>query len=116
VDALSWCVDAAALPFTQFTADVAAGTVPKFSLVVPKLCNDAHDCSIGTADTRLAANMPPLVASPAVQHDGLLIVVFDEAGCNALTGEAGSSIVGRSLGSGGSRCPLSGHWCYRMPM
>jgi acid phosphatase len=83
------------VPFTQFAADLAAGTLPNFSLVVPNLCNDAHDCSVATADAWLAAHMAPLVASPAFQQDGLLIVVFDEAGNDNTNG--GGRVVWTAL-------------------
>src|SRR5216110_2933058 len=39
------------VPFTQFATDLANGTLPDFSNIVPNLCNDAHDCSLSTADT-----------------------------------------------------------------
>ena len=68
------------VPFTQFATDLANGTLPAFSNIVPNLCNDAHDCSLGTADSWLQTNIAPLLASPVFQQDGLLIVVFDESG------------------------------------
>jgi acid phosphatase len=68
------------VPFTQFATDLANGTLPAFSNIVPDLCNDAHDCSLGTADSWLQTNIAPLLASPVFQQDGLLIVVFDESG------------------------------------
>jgi len=74
------------VPFTQFATDLASGTLPTFSNIVPNLCNDAHDCSLGTADSWLQANIAPLLASPMFQRDGLLIVVFDEAGGDSQLG------------------------------
>ncbi|HMC71159.1 MAG TPA: alkaline phosphatase family protein, partial [Mycobacteriales bacterium] len=68
------------VPFTQFRTDLANGTLPSFSNIVPNLCNDAHDCSLSTADNWLSANIAPLLASPVFQQDGLLIITFDEAG------------------------------------
>jgi len=68
------------VPFTQFATDLANGTLPHFSNIVPNLCNDAHDCSLGTADTWLKNNIDPLITSAAFQQDGLLIILFDEAG------------------------------------
>src|SRR5216117_2448837 len=68
------------VPFTQFTTDLANGTLPAFSNIVPNLCNDAHDCSLSTADSWLQTNIAPLLASPVFQQDGLLIITFDEAG------------------------------------
>jgi len=68
------------VPFTQFATDLANGTLPHFSNIVPNLCNDAHDCSLSTADTWLKNNIDPLIKSAMFQRDGLLIIVFDESG------------------------------------
>src|SRR5213082_532764 len=68
------------VPFTQFATDLANGTLPAFSNIVPDLCNDAHDCGLDVADSWLQTNIAPLIASPVFQQDGLLIIVFDEAG------------------------------------
>jgi phosphatidylinositol-3-phosphatase len=68
------------VPFTQFSADLAGHALPNYAFIVPNLCNDAHDCSLGTADAWLRANIDPLIRSADFQHDGLLIIVFDEAG------------------------------------
>src|SRR5213596_2549430 len=67
------------VPFTQFATDLANGTLPNYSFIVPNLCNDAHDCSLNTADSWLQTHIAPLVNNAAFQKDGLLIVVFDEA-------------------------------------
>jgi phosphatidylinositol-3-phosphatase len=68
------------VPFTQFATDLANGTLPDYSNIVPNLCNDAHDCSLATADTWLKTHIGPLLASATFQQDGLLIITFDEAG------------------------------------
>src|SRR6266513_1265346 len=68
------------VPFTQFAADLANNALPNYSFIVPNLCNDAHDCSLSTADTWLQTNIDPLVKSAQFQQDGLLIILFDEAG------------------------------------
>jgi acid phosphatase len=67
------------VPFTQFAPDLANGSLPDFSNIVPNLCNDAHDCSLGTADTWLRNNIAPILASATFQWDGLLIIAFDES-------------------------------------
>jgi len=67
------------VPFSQFTADRSAANLPDYSFIVPNLCDDAHDCSLGTADTWLKTNIDPLIQSAQFQKDGLLIIVFDEA-------------------------------------
>ena len=48
--------------------------------IVPNLCNDAHDCSLATADAWLQSNIDPLIKSALFQQDGLLIITFDESG------------------------------------
>jgi hypothetical protein len=67
------------VPFTQFATDLAGDSLPNYSFVVPNLCNDAHDCSLQTADTWLQTNIAPLLTSASFQADGLLVIVFDEA-------------------------------------
>jgi acid phosphatase len=65
------------VPFTQLAADVAARRLPDFSLVVPNLCHDVHDCPIATGDAWLRAHVVPLLRSPALRG-GVVFVVFDE--------------------------------------
>ncbi|HWR35892.1 MAG TPA: alkaline phosphatase family protein, partial [Clostridia bacterium] len=67
------------VPFTQFPKDLANNQLPNYSFIVPDACNDAHDCSLTTADNWLKTNIAPLLASPQFQQDGLLIITFDES-------------------------------------
>src|SRR6266480_3907733 len=67
------------VPFTQFAIDLASGTLPEYSFIVPNLCSDAHDCSITIADTWLQTHIDPLIKSPLFQKDGLLIITTDES-------------------------------------
>jgi hypothetical protein len=76
-------VDLQALP-----ADLSsAPTTANLSYITPNLCNDGHDspCVDGrpgglvSADAWLREWVPKILASPAYQRDGLLIVTFDEA-------------------------------------
>ena len=69
-------------PFSQFAADVANGTLPEFSFIVPDVDDDAHDGTPLQADTWLRTNViVPLSNSSAFASggDGILIVAFDEA-------------------------------------
>jgi len=70
------------VPFApQFASDLAAGNLPNYSFIVPNLCSDGHDCPITTtSDPWLQHNIDPLIKNPVFQKDGLLIIVFDEAG------------------------------------
>jgi phosphatidylinositol-3-phosphatase len=59
--------------------DVAAGQLPTFSLLIPDLCNDAHDCALGTADSWLRSWLTTIMAGPDFAAGRLLVVVtFDE--------------------------------------
>jgi phosphatidylinositol-3-phosphatase len=67
------------VPFTEFAQDLANNTLPDFSFIVPDLLHDAHDGSLTAADSWLQQNIQPLIASPAFQKEGLLIITFDES-------------------------------------
>ncbi|HXI64369.1 MAG TPA: alkaline phosphatase family protein [Gemmatimonadales bacterium] len=80
------------VPFTQFATDLADGTLPEFSNIVPGLCDDAHNCSLATADAWLQTNIDPLIKSATFQQDGLLIITFDEAATSDAT-DGGGHVV-----------------------
>src|SRR5581483_307504 len=68
------------VPFAQFKTDLANNSFPEYSFITPNLCNDAHDCSLGTADGWFKNNIGPLIQSASFKNGGLLIIVFDESG------------------------------------
>ncbi len=75
-------------PFSQFAVDLANGTLPEFSFIVPDVNDDAHDGTPQQADTWLQANVvTPLSVYPAFKSggDGILIVDFDEAATSDTT-------------------------------
>jgi hypothetical protein len=53
--------------------------LPAYSLVVPDLCNDMHDCSIATGDHWLHNFITPLLTV----KDTAIFIVFDEGTSNA---------------------------------
>jgi len=63
------------LTYARFPADYT--TLPTVSFVTPDMCNDMHDCSIGTGDTWLRTHFDAY-AQWAKTHNSLLIVTFDE--------------------------------------
>ena len=65
------------VPLRQLARDLAANRLPPFSLVVPDLCHDMHDCSVRTGDAWLGRFLQPLLASPKLAHS-VIFVVFDE--------------------------------------
>lgn len=76
------------VPLTQFTADVAANTLPSFSFVVPDAENDGHSCpgnapgcpdndKLVRVDNWLRNNIDPLLHSPAFSN-AVVIITWDE--------------------------------------
>ncbi|WP_411123647.1 alkaline phosphatase family protein [Streptomyces sp. x-19] len=59
----------------QFPSDYS--TLPKVSFVIPDLCNDMHDCSVGTGDTWVKDKLSGY-AEWAKTHNSMLVVTFDE--------------------------------------
>jgi hypothetical protein len=60
---------------TALAADVRAGGLPNAGMVVPNLCNDAHDCPASAADDWLKNVLPPVLAGPDFASGRLLVVV-----------------------------------------
>ena len=55
------------------------GTLPAFSLVIPDLCNDTHDCPVATGDAWLHQWIPRITESDAYRHGSTAVfVVWDE--------------------------------------
>lgn len=69
-------------PFTQFATDLANGSIPEYSYIVPDIEDDAHNGTPHAADAWLQKN----IVDPLSKHssfesggDGVLVVDFDEA-------------------------------------
>jgi phosphatidylinositol-3-phosphatase len=63
------------LTYASFPASYA--TLPTVAFVTPNMCNDMHDCSVGTGNTWLQSHLDGY-AQWAKTHNSLLIVTFDE--------------------------------------
>jgi len=63
---------------TQLATDISSNSLPQYSFIAPNMLNDGHDGSLAQADAWLQSNIAPLIASPAFQASGLLIITFDE--------------------------------------
>ncbi|MER5481970.1 alkaline phosphatase family protein [Streptomyces sp. NPDC002812] len=91
---------------TQFPTDFT--TLPRVSFVVPDLCNDMHDCSVGTGDTWLK-NKIKGYADWAKTHNSLLVVTFDED--NRLAGNKIPTVLyGQSVTPGSSTSTTYNHY------
>lgn len=63
------------VPETSFTADAQNNRLPNVAMVVPDLCNDAHDCSLTTADNWLKPRLAAVLASSDFTSGKLAVVV-----------------------------------------
>jgi hypothetical protein len=60
--------------------DLARNTLPRFSFIVPNLCNDQHDCGVRAGDDWLARIVPFLVRSRAYRAGRTAIfITWDES-------------------------------------
>lgn len=66
------------VPYDTLAQDLAADTLPDLVFITPDLCNDMHDCSIGTGDEWLSREVPKILESPGFSRNSLLVVTFDE--------------------------------------
>jgi len=63
------------VPDTNFLADAAANALPNVSMLIPNLCDDAHDCSLITADSWLQARLPTVLTSSDFTSGRLAVVI-----------------------------------------
>lgn len=65
--------------YGAFISDINGDRLPAFSLVIPDLCHDGHDCPTSSGDKWLSANVPRLLNSAAYRRgDVALFIVWDE--------------------------------------
>jgi hypothetical protein len=82
-----------------FDRDIAAGSLPSFSLVTPNLCNDTHDCAVAVGDAWLATWVPKILAGPNYSSgDTLVVVTWDEA--EGSTKRIPTIVIGPSVPAG----------------
>ncbi len=69
------------VPESELNIQLTHHDLPTFSWISPNLCNDAHNCELGTADEYLGHLTPRLLRQ--LGPHGLLVVTFDEGSSNA---------------------------------
>ena len=84
------------VPFSELATDMANGTLPNYSIIVPDLNNDAHNGSLGQADDFLSHQVAPVLNSPPFTKDGLMIITFDE--CDAAIGACNQLVYTALIG------------------
>lgn len=65
-------------PYTELAGDLSSNNVARYNFITPTLCNDMHDCPIGTGDTWLSNEVPKILNSQAYKNNGALFITFDE--------------------------------------
>ncbi len=79
-------------------ADLAAGTLPSYGLVIPNLCNDGHDACNGAdrvaeEDATLGAWMPSILASPDYRGGQLLVVITADSSHSPANGNTLATVL-----------------------
>jgi acid phosphatase len=100
------------VPLSQLRSDLAARRLPSFSLVVPDLCHDMHDCPVATGDGWLRGVLPALLGSGRLAS-GVVFVAFDEGPFSDTAGGGGHIpvlAVGPTVRPGAKSAALLSHY------
>ncbi len=109
------------VPLTQLSKDLALSTTtPNFVFITPNLCHDGHDGAgtgatgsgcvngepggLASADAFLKTWIPQIMASPAYQQDGLIIINFDESAAPAASVTMIGGVPTISVAFAGASC------------
>lgn len=63
------------VPVSRLGDAVTKGALPNVGMVIPNLCNDAHDCPLGTADTWFKGWMTKIFNGPDWKSGRLAVVL-----------------------------------------
>ncbi|WP_207556111.1 alkaline phosphatase family protein [Intrasporangium flavum] len=63
------------VPLGRLGTDASDGSLPDAGMVIPDVCNDAHDCDLSTADSWLRTQTQAVMAGPDWRSGHLAIVV-----------------------------------------
>jgi phospholipase C len=78
-DCARWDVPMGAAPGGRFATALANGWLPAFTMVVPDMCNDMHDCPIATGDLWLSHWIPRIAATTDYrQGHTVVLLTWDE--------------------------------------
>ncbi len=90
------------VPLTELGTNLGGiSTTPNYSFIAPDLCDAGvpGECPAGTpsgassADAFLSKWVPQILASPAYQKDGLLMITFDEAPPGSTSSKVGTLLL-----------------------
>ncbi len=83
------------VPLTKLAPDLRRGDLPTYSLVVPSLSHDMHNCSVRTGDRWLGSFVGHVL--PALGPRDVVFVVFDESHMQDMRG-GGGHVAALALG------------------
>ena len=65
-------------------SDLNSTSAPSFMWLTPNMCNDMHDCSVGTGNTYLSYLVPTILTTKTFEqdHTATIIITFDECSCS----------------------------------
>jgi hypothetical protein len=63
------------VPIERLDSAITTGAMPNAGMVIPNLCNDAHDCDLHTADTWFKGWMTKIMDGPDWKSGHLLVVL-----------------------------------------
>jgi len=119
--------------YTQLATDLASATTPNYIFITPDTCHDGHDApcnppeagqpgGLVSADAWLHTEVPKIMASPAFNDHGLLLITFDENGFSdvqhccladgAFGGRVGLLALGPDVHAGRVATGNWDHWSY----
>lgn len=67
------------VPLRELSRDLAAARLPTFSLVVPDLCHDMHDCPIQVGDAWLGGFLKPLLRNRQLVNSAIFVITDEPA-------------------------------------
>jgi len=79
--------------FGPLDSALRSGHLPTFTWITPNICNDTHNCGVGSGDAFLAHLVPQLLR--AIGPDGFIVITWDEGTSN--TGCCGGAAKGGQI-------------------
>jgi phosphatidylinositol-3-phosphatase len=78
-DCARWDVPMGGAPSGRFASALRNGWLPSYTMVVPDMCNDMHDCPIATGDVWLSRWIPRIAATAGYQQGHTVVLLtWDE--------------------------------------
>jgi phosphatidylinositol-3-phosphatase len=63
------------VPLGELSADIDRGRLPNIGMIIPNLCNDAHDCGLRVADDWLRVQVEQIMHGPDWRSGHLALVI-----------------------------------------